>query len=155
MSLLRIRTNIMGMTKGGNIRLYGLRMSTAFWVLVFGTLLLLSEYNRHDIVPLLITSVCVIGGGTLLVGAAERLKRRYAAGAKEAAGPPWRYGLLQGVKFLIVVVCIKAINGTLADASAWLWCAAAVWLSGGGTLLMGAVERWRRVQIEKERIHGN
>lgn len=155
MSLLRIRTNIMGMTKGGNIWLYGLMMSTAFWVLVFGTLLLLSEYDDHDIMLSLILGACIIGGGTLLFGAAERLERRYAARTKEAAGSPWRYGLLQGVKLLIVVACIKAINGMLADASAWLWCAAAVWLLGGGTLLMGAVERWRRAQIEKERIHGN
>ena len=69
--------------------------------------------------------------------------------------PPWRYGLWQGIKLLAVVVLVKGVNGTLWDASVWMWCAAAVWLLGGSTLLLGAVERRRRMQWEKEKNYGN
>ena len=69
--------------------------------------------------------------------------------------PPWRYGLWQGSKLLAVVVLVKGVNGTLWDASVWMWCAAAVCLLGGSTLLLGAVERLRRTQWEKEKNYGN
>ena len=80
---------------------------------------------------------------------------RAADAAAETAMPPWRYGLWQGIKLLAVVVLVKGVNGTLWDASVWMWCAAAVCLLGGSTLLLGAVERWRRTQWEKEKNYGN
>lgn len=126
-------------------------VSTAYWVLIVVTVMLLSEYDRHDLVLLLLIGVFVAGGGTLLVGGIDLRERRYAVRPAETAMPPWRYGLWQGIKLLAVVVLVKGVNGTLWDASVWMWCAAAVCLLGGSTLLLGAVERWRRTQWEKRR----
>ena len=135
--------------------MYGLMVSTAYWVLIVVTVMLLSEYDRHDLVLLLLIGVFVAGGGTLLVGGIDLRERRYAVRPAETAMPPWRYGLWQGIKLLAVVVLVKGVNGTLWDASVWMWCAAAVCLLGGSTLLLGAVERWRRTQWEKEQNYGN
>jgi len=157
------------MKRSGDSWWYGLMVSTAYWVLIVVTVMLLSEYDRHDLVLLLLIGVFVAGGGTLLVGGIDlrlcggdcrvRLvhlrERRYAVRPAETAMPPWRYGLWQGIKLLAVVVLVKGVNGTLWDASVWMWCAAAVCLLGGSTLLLGAVERWRRTQWEKEKNYGN
>ena len=118
-------------------------VSTAYWVLIVVTVMLLSEYDRHDLVLLLLIGVFVAGGGTLLVGGIDLRERRYAVRPAETA------------MLLAVVVLVKGVNGTLWDASVWMWCAAAVCLLGGSTLLLGAVERWRRTQWEKEKNYGN
>ena len=123
--------------------MYGLMVSTAYWVLIVVTVMLLSEYDRHDLVLLLLIGVFVAGGGTLLVGGIDLRERRYAVRPAETA------------MLLAVVVLVKGVNGTLWDASVWMWCAAAVCLLGGSTLLLGAVERWRRTQWEKEKNYGN
>ena len=53
-------------------------VSTAYWVLIVVTVMLLSEYDRHDLVLLLLIGVFVAGGGTLLVGGIDLRERRYA-----------------------------------------------------------------------------
>ena len=104
---------------------------------------------------LLLLGVFVAGGGTLLVGGIDLRERRYAERPAETAMPPWRNGFWQGIKLLAVVVLVKGVNGTLWSGSVWMWCASAVSLLGGSSLLLGAVERWRRTQWEKEKNYGN
>ena len=68
--------------------MYGLMVSTAYWVLIVVTVMLLSEYDRHDLVLLLLIGVFVAGGGTLLVGGIDLRERRYAVRPAETAMPP-------------------------------------------------------------------
>ena len=60
-------------------------VSTAYWVLIVVTVMLLSEYDRHDLVLLLLIGVFVAGGGTLLVGGIDLRERRYAVRPAETA----------------------------------------------------------------------
>ena len=76
------------MKRSGDSWWYGLMVSTAYWVLIVVTVMLLSEYDRHDLVLLLLIGVFVAGGGTLLVGGIDLRERRYAVRPAETAMPP-------------------------------------------------------------------
>ena len=78
------------MKRSGDSWWYGLMVSTAYWVLIVVTVMLLSEYDRHDLVLLLLIGVFVAGGGTLLVGGIDLRERRYAVRPAETALPAWR-----------------------------------------------------------------
>ena len=74
------------MKRSGDSWWYGLMVSTAYWVLIVVTVMLLSEYDRHDLVLLLLIGVFVAGGGTLLVGGIDLRERRYAVRPGGGAG---------------------------------------------------------------------
>ena len=115
--------------------------------------MLLSEYDRHDLVLspadkgvfvargryTRLSAVSTSGSVGMRYGRRRRRCRRGDTVCGRVSSC-WRWSFLS-----------KGVNGTLWDASVWMWCAAAVCLLGGSTLLLGAVERWRRTQWEKEK----
>ena len=139
---------------------YGTMLCAAFWVLIVGAQLLLSGYRTGVELLLAVTAVLVIGIGGALMGALEWwhglheqawLNRlRDTSEENMRTFNCWTYGLVQGVKLLVLVVVVTLVNGVEESLPAWRWAAASAFLLGGGALLMGGVERWRQLHLVKE-----
>ena len=149
----------------GSCWLYGTMLCAAFWVLVVGAQLLLAGYRAGAELPLAVTAVLVVGIGGVLMGALEwwhgRHEQVWLNRLRDTSKEDmrtfncWTYGLMQGVKLLVLIVVVTLASGMEERLPVWRWVASSVFMLGGGALLMGGVERWRWLHLVKEENYGN